>query len=862
MWHGQLLLDRPMQGTRVAWLVAWLVLVFVGSGRPNGLAVEENSQRIVEVRLAHQWADSAFARPQSAPGAAEPPERLVIIHRSHKVLVNRTVWDTAITLGDKSYEHGLYMDAPATVQVRLAQPAVEFTALVGIDNNRDTQAAPTRSSARFTVTVREKPVAVTPVKRLQDAPTAVQVPLDGVQEFLLSVDDGDDGRSHDQCVWADPLVKLADGSVRRLDALPVGPRWQNRSTAPFSFLYGGERSDGLLPNWDYSVREERSPAAGVSRRMIRYRDPKTGLLVEAQVTRYADAAAIDWVFYLTNTGSAGTPLVEDFLPLDAPLATAPEGQAVLRWSNGDRCAADSFLPHDETLQADVPREFAAHSSNVDCFPFFNLKTPGGGWIVAVGWTGRWKADFCHDRQNAVRIRAGMQATRFQLRPGERVRTPRILLLRYGGEAMIRGHNQFRRLMLDRYVRRLDGRPAEPPVAYSSVAGLYVRAKETGQPLGRLNEDYELRMIAKAADLGCDTYWMDAYWYPQPWHENMGNWFPRPDDFPRGLRPLGDAAHGRGMKFVVWFAPLWVCPRTAFAKEHPQFIHGGERGGIWKVGEDRARTWITDWVSQRIDDWGIDVYRQDIDNALPPDEGPDRVGIAEMRHIEGFYQFWSDLLARHPGLLIDNCCGGGRRIDLETSSRAFTLWRSDFNDIGEGLKGKSHWPLMGRADQVMVSGLSLYLPFHTGPVWDMRPYCFRSAMSSGVVLYNDLESRDFSSDLARQGIAELKRLRPYFQGDIYPLLNLTTSQADWYAYQLDRPDLGAGCVLAFRRPESPDESRTLCLHAIDPAAQYDVRVTGETYAPAATQTLRGRDLVQLAIRITPQPGSALVEYKRR
>jgi alpha-galactosidase len=350
--------------------------------------------------------------------------------------------------------------------------------------------------------------------------------------------------------------------------------------------------------------------------------------------------------------------------------------------------------------------------------------------------------------------------------------------------------------------------------------------------------------------------------PQPWHENMGNWFPRPHDFPRGLRPLGDAAHGRGMKFVVWFAPLWVCPRTAFAKEHPQFIHGGEDGGIWRVGEDRARAWITDWVAQRIDDWGIDIYRQDIDNALPPDEGPDRVGIAEMRHIEGFYQFWSDLLTRHPRLLIDNCCGGGRRIDLETSSRAFTLWRSDFNDIGEGLQGKSHWPLMGRADQVMVSGLSLYLPFHTGPVWDMRPYCLRSAMSSGIVLYNDLESRDFSSDLTRQGIAELKRLRPYFQGDIYPLLDLTTSQADWYAYQLDRPDLAAGCVLAFRRPESPDESRELCLQAIDPAAQYDVRVTGETYAPAATQTLRGRDLGRLTIRIATQPGSALVEYTRR
>ena len=113
-----------------------------------------------------------------------------------------------------------------------------------------------------------------------------------------------------------------------------------------------------------------------------------------------------------------------------------------------------------------------------------------------------------------------------------------------------------------------------------------------------------------------------------------------------------------------------------------------------------------------------------------------------RIYEGLCAFWKSLRSENPGLLIDNTSGGGNRIDLETCSLSFPLWRSDWNDIIEGLKGEAHWPRMALADQVMVSGLSLYIPFHTGPVWDVTPYSFRSAMTSGAVLYGDLEREGF------------------------------------------------------------------------------------------------------------------------
>lgn len=828
-----------------------------------------------EIQLAHQWADAALAKPRRTKGQTPPlpTDALFVVRKSHLVLTNRTPWGTPPTLGDRKYEHGVYMDAPAAVRVHLSRPATRFTATVGIDNNRSTQAKPEGGSARFHVVIGGDRVFSSAVLKLDTPPLAVDVPLSGCKEFLLEVDDGGNGRGWDQCTWADAAVKLDDGSTLRLDELTkvdASPWQENFSTAPFSFTYGGKPSHDLLPEWEYeSVTEA---AEGGSRRVISYTCPATGLVLECHLRTYGDAPGIDWVFYLMNSGTADTPIIEQFMPLDTTNlleATDAEGPITLRWSNGDGCSAESFLPHDEPLEPGRPRQFQGSSSDTSCFPFFNLKIPGGGWVLAVGWSGHWMADFVDHPTGRLAARAGMQTTYFRLKPGERVRSPRILLMRYLGDEMIDGHNRFRRLMLSHYVQRRDGKPAEPPVAHNSTAGLYVRAKRDKKPLATLNEKGELAVIPKIARWGCEAYWLDAYWFPQPWNQNLGNWYPRPDDFPRGLRPMSDAAHRHGMKFVLWFAPYYVCRDTQWAKEHPQHVYGdlSTSRSLVKLGDPAARKFVTDWLCERIEEWNVDIYREDLGIGFRKgrdvrvfEQATDRLGVAEMRHVEGFYDIWSDLLKRNPGLLIDNCCGGGRRIDIETNSRAFTLWRSDFNDIGQGLKGPEHWPMMGMADQVMVTGLSLYLPFHTGPAWSLRPYCFRSAMASGIVLYNDLDE-SFPDDLARKAIAELKELRPFFQGDLYPLLPLTTSQSDWYAYQLDRPDMGEGCALFFRRPENTEPSRQVVLQRIDQDAAYHYTLTGETYDQPEPREISGRELAELTVDIPKAPGSALLRYKR-
>ena len=47
----------------------------------------------------------------------------------------------------------------------------------------------------------------------------------------------------------------------------------------------------------------------------------------------------------------------------------------------------------------------------------------------------------------------------------------------------------------------------------------------------------------------------------------------------------------------------------------------------------------------------------------------------MKHVAGLYEFLDALLAARPHLLVDNCAGGGRRMDLEMLKRSVTFWRS-------------------------------------------------------------------------------------------------------------------------------------------------------------------------------------------
>ena len=208
--------------------------------------------------------------------------------------------------------------------------------------------------------------------------------------------------------------------------------------------------------------------------------------------------------------------------------------------------------------------------------------------------------------------------------------------------------------------------------------------------------------------------------------NVGNWRVKPDLYPAGFKPLSDALRASGRELMLWFEPERVIKGTEWYKEHHDWMF--DTGGntlLFNLGNPQARQFVTDFISDRIDEFGLGCYRQDFNmDPLPywhAADAPDRQGMAESKHIEGLYAFWDDLLKRHPNLLIDNCASGGRRIDLETVGRATPFWRTD-------------GPRDAIAHQCHTYGLMPWVPLSaTSQDREGDDYEFRSSMCSALCI---------------------------------------------------------------------------------------------------------------------------------
>jgi alpha-galactosidase len=323
-----------------------------------------------------------------------------------------------------------------------------------------------------------------------------------------------------------------------------------------------------------------------------------------------------------------------------------------------------------------------------------------------------------------------------------------------------------------------------------------------------------------------------------------------------LKPVTEAAKKWGKGFVVWFEPERVYEATWLDREHPEWLTKlpGNPNRLLDLGNPQALSWLTDHISNFLQSEGVTIYRQDFNFDPAPYwqamDTPDRVGIAEMKHIEGLYAYWDALLARVPGLLIDNCASGGRRIDLETIGRSVPLWRTDY----------SYFEPNGY--QCHTYGLQLFLPCSGTGNNNTQKYFFRSSMGGALVLGWEINgtynNAPFNLAQAHEDIVEFRTLRPYFYGDFYPLTEYSTSDEAWAAFQWNRPEEREGIVLAFRRHQAAESSITVILHNLEPDGDYEV--TFEDYGITLFKT--GRELGSgLSIKIPEAPGSLLVKYRR-
>ena len=478
--------------------------------------------------------------------------------------------------------------------------------------------------------------------------------------------------------------------------------------------------------------------------------------------------------------------------------------------------------------------------------YFSLEVPtGSGVIAAVGWPGQWSSLWARDADVGLRVHAGQELTHLRLYPGEEIRTP-LIVLQFWTKDWIRAQNTWRRWMLAHNVPRPGGRLPEPELfgCSSHLYGEMVEANEANQ---KMCID---RYLAEGIKIG--HWWMDAGWYPVGtvgWPKT-GTWEVDTKRFPRGLRAISDYAHSKEIKTIVWFEPERVHADTWLTKNHPEWILGGVSGGLLNLGIPQARQWLTDHVDKLLTEQGIDLYRQDFNlDPLGHWRGvdlPERQGITEIRHVEGYLAYWDELLKRHPAMFIDTCASGGRRNDLETLRRAIPLWRTDYRCEPVGT-------------QCCTYGISLWIPLSGTGAADADAYTFRSNMVPFTNCLFDVRSKTLDYNLLRRLTVQWREIADGYFGDFYPLTEYSTTRDSWMAWQFDRPENGEGFVQAFRRDKCIFEVGRLRLHGLDTGAQYEVRDLDSD----KPQRLSGRELTAkgLLVTIPDQPGAVVIRYRR-
>jgi alpha-galactosidase len=685
----------------------------------------------------------------------------------------------------------------------------------------------------------------------------------------------------------DSEMQMADDMVRSFGA-PQGGWKKHADTGllpeaikpPFSFRYGGRESSDLLPGWKCESKTSDIDGVG-TRHEITYADPQTELVVRVSAILFRNFPAAEWVIHFKNEGASETPILEEVQALDTWLLSRG-GDPTIHYAAGATCSMNDFMPlrRDLNLKGELHLEPGGGRSSSDFLPFFNIETKGEGAIVAIGWTGEWATNFSHSEGENLQVRAGMALTHLKLLPGEEIRTPRILNLFWQSDRM-RGHNMLRQFILAHHRPQAGEKPVSMPIC---------NANWGGTPAATHLENIK-QMVAHR--LPMDYYWIDAEWFGHgPWWENTGDWQIKKDLYPQGFKPISDFLHSSGLKFLLWFEPERVCEGTPWyteqakwllevpkdrrvynwgtSQEDPLWVRNEslrnqikENDRLFNLSIPEARQFLTDFISNKIEEWGIDCFRHDA-NIAPLEfwraaDAPDRQGITEIRWVEGLYAFWDELVRRHPDLVIDVCASGGRRIDLETVGRCLPLTRTDFHASNTG-------------NQCHTYGLHYWVPLNStlgGESDAANLYDIRSSMSSGLVfgLFGNGDApqtrkdyNDFPFERVKRILEQQRGVERYFYGDYYPLTEYSQAEDAWIAYQLDVPEEKEGLVVVLKRPASPYTRAIFPLKALRKDASYEIT----NLDTDRRTTLLGGQLMSegLELFLLKKPDSALIHYRQR
>ena len=760
-----------------------------------------------------------------------------------------------LKIKDRVFSTGLSGHANSEMRLSSPVPLKRIYGFCGIENNKDTVIHKAKTTVTFSV--REGATMLWSSHPLGWSSEAegFDIPLKGQKELTLCAT-SETPLDYAHIDWGGVVAETVFGEKIYIGQVSLNPSTP-LNCLPIDFHYGNETMQEFIKRCGLQRTELNGETLFISS------DPDTGMTLEFSVKSDPDFPVCEWHLSFENRGKKETELLSGVksLCLDFPEWGKHEGRLLRGRGSFDegRVFSKSFMPVLDVLKDKETIQFGAESGRCSdpWLPFFNYQTPSGGYVFAVGWAGQWNA-----RVSKSHIEAGIESLNARLLPGEKITLPSIHMIRYDGAEQLRGNNILRHYLREKIAPRYGGKPIVPPVCSMAWGGM--------------GEAEHLKRIEniRVKKLPVDIYWIDAGWYAQTsesehtpeWAKYVGNWSFNPEGYPHGMKPISEAAHRAGLKFLLWVEPERAQTGTDLPTKHPEWFLGKTAVGenlLLNLGNKEACDWCINYVSNLVEKEGLDFYREDF-NIAPlsywrSNDAPDRQGITEIKAVNGLYHFWGELRRRYPKLMIDNCASGGRRIDIELLRFSIPLWASDMQCF----------PGFDPDDaQTHVSGLSNWLPlfgFGTQNHEGGDTYNFRSNMGAGIgvqLFYqrNWSVSDAYPHEWLRARLEEFHAVKECMSGDFYTLgEEISHSKKVWSISQFDRPDLGCGALFAFRREDSFFTSANVLLKNLQPDAVYEIH----DFDSGATWTGKGAELMEKGIRIEmlEARSSRLISYKK-
>ncbi len=472
-------------------------------------------------------------------------------------------------------------------------------------------------------------------------------------------------------------------------------------------------------------------------------------------------------------------------------------------------------------------------------PYVALLAPTHTTFTELLWSGNWEYRVRRLPDGRVALSGGLNpwGLRHRLRPGDTLALPDALL------GCVPGDLNAATQRLHRYRHGLRPNPARPvPVQFNSWFPC-----QGEPPVARMRE-----FVARAADLGCEVFVLDAGWYTTETENPMEGWWLRTGDwvvnrrlFPQGLQELSAACQERGLRFGLWMEPEAVGPSSRIRRDHSEWLHavGGHptppaRRGILNLGVPAARAAIRERILTLLRTTGARWFKWDFNDDLhqggwAPDL-PEALTHQDpvLAHYTGLYQLADEIRAALPDLTLEMCSSGGGRFDAALLSHAHTSWISD--QTHPLMKLAIHFGSQLAHPAVECNDWLVEWPPHEAqhdphraPGGDLGDLAFRLhvAMLGSFGISAPVEQWSAEDTLiVKRHVAWYKAVvRPVLQsGNQYLLTEAPPldGQGDWAAIWTVQPDGQRGVLFAFRLA-SGEAARVFALPGLNPATNYRV-----------------------------------------